>query len=81
MLQVNYIRENKQEVVEKLTVKNFKADEILEQVIDLDDERRSTQKQLDDALAEANKAAKEIGGLYKQGKREEAEKLKPEVVS
>ena len=76
MLQVNYIRENKQEVIEKLKVKNFKAAEILDQIIELDDQRRSTQKQLDDSLAEANKAAKEIGGLYKQGKREEAEKLK-----
>lgn len=76
MLQVNYIRENKQEVIEKLNVKNFDASEITGRIIELDDQRRSTQKQLDDALAEANKAAKEIGGLYKQGKKEEAEALK-----
>jgi len=76
MLQVNYIRNNQQEVIEKLKVKNFNAAEILDQVIVLDDQRKSTQKQLDDSLAEANKAAKEIGGLYKRGKREEAEALK-----
>ena len=76
MLQVNYIRNNQQEVIEKLKIKNFNAAEILDQVIVLDDQRKSTQKQLDDSLAEANKAAKEIGGLYKRGKREEAEALK-----
>jgi len=80
MLQVNYIRNNQQEVVEKLKVKNFDAAEITTQVIELDDQRRSTQKQLDDTLAEANKAAKEIGGLYKQAKREEAEALKTRTV-
>jgi seryl-tRNA synthetase len=76
MLQVNYIRNNQQEVIKKLKVKNFDATEITEKVIELDDKRRSTQKQLDDTLAEANKAAKEIGGFYKQGKRDEAEALK-----
>ncbi|MCF8368684.1 MAG: serine--tRNA ligase [Bacteroidales bacterium] len=76
MLQVNYLRENKAEAIEKLAVKNFDASEKINQIIQLDEARRSTQKLLDDNLAEANKAAKEIGGLYKLGKREEADKLK-----
>jgi len=76
MLQVNDIRKNKQEVIERLAVKNFNAREIVESVLALDDLRRKTQKQLDDALAEANRVSKEIGGLYKQGKRDDAEALK-----
>lgn len=76
MLQVNHIRKNKQEVIDRLAVKNFQAGTIIDEVLDLDDQRKQTQKALDDALAEANQAAREIGGLYKQGKREEAEKLK-----
>lgn len=76
MLQVNYIRQHKQLVIEKLAIKNFDAREAVELALELDDQRRKIQKQLDDSLSEANKTAKEIGGLYKQGKREEAERLK-----
>ncbi len=76
MLQVNYIRENKKEVIDRLSVKNFKDLEIIEKILELDDTRRKIQKQLDDILAESNKAAKEIGSLFKQGKTEEAESMK-----
>jgi len=76
MLQVNYIRENKQEVIEKLLVKNFDAAEIVEQVLELDEKRKRTQKKLDDTLANANIASKEIGILYKQGKTEDANAMK-----
>jgi len=76
MLQVNFIRENKQEVIEKLSVKNFGASEVIEQVLELDDNRKKIQKKLDDTLAEANKASKEIGALYKQGKADEANEMK-----
>lgn len=73
MLQVNFIRDNRQEVIDRLKVKNFDATKLIDKIIDLDEARRATQKELDDALASANKLAKEIGGLYKQGKRDEAE--------
>jgi len=76
MLQVNFIRENSQEVIDRLAIKNFNASAIVDDIIRLDEDRRTIQKSLDDALAESNKLAKEIGGLYKQGKREEAEKMK-----
>ncbi|MEZ5198119.1 MAG: serine--tRNA ligase [Bacteroidales bacterium] len=76
MLQVNFIKENKQEVISKLSVKNFKSTEIIDLVLDLDEKRRTFQKELDDVLAESNKSAKEIGSLYKQGKHEEAEAMK-----
>ncbi|MBC8488656.1 MAG: serine--tRNA ligase [Bacteroidetes bacterium] len=76
MLQLNYIRENKQEIIQRLSIKNFNAEEIIGKVITLDKNRRKTQKQLDDTLSEANKAAKEIGALYKQGSTEDAIAMK-----
>jgi seryl-tRNA synthetase len=76
MLQVNFIRENKQEVIDRLAIKNFDASAIIDHIMKLDEDRRMLQKELDDALAESNRLAKEIGGLYKQGKREEAEAMK-----
>lgn len=76
MLQIGYIRENKEEVIRRLAIKNFKAEEIVSQAIFLDDKRRQTQKALDEGLAEANAAAKEIGGLYQKGLAAEANALK-----
>lgn len=76
MLQINHIRDNKAEVIERLTVKNFKGIEIIESVLLIDENRRKTQKKLDDLLAESNRSAKEIGALYKEGKSAEAEAMK-----
>lgn len=81
MLQVNFIRENKQEVIDRLSVKNFHAAELIESVIEIDEARRQTQKLLDDILAESNSISKEIGMLYKQGKREEADGMKAKTTS
>jgi seryl-tRNA synthetase len=77
MLQLNYIRDNKEEVVKRLTVKNFKdAQIVVEGIITLDNNRKAAQKQSDDCKAEANSLAKQIGDLMKNGKREEAEVMK-----
>jgi seryl-tRNA synthetase len=76
MLQINYIRENKADVIERLLVKNFKGADIVNAIIELDELRRKIQKQLDDLLAESNRSAKEIGALYKQGKTSDAEAMK-----
>lgn len=76
MLSLNFIRENAQEVINRLTIKNFASTEIIGQVIALDDRRRETQKQLDDLQARGNAIAKEIGILFKSGKTEEANQLK-----
>jgi len=76
MLQITTIRENPQEVIERLSIKNFDAKELVEKVISLDAQRRETQKKLDDNLAEANSIAKEIGVLFKGGKNTEANALK-----
>lgn len=77
MLQLAYIRENKEDVLKRLAIKNFKdAETIINQVIELDNKRKSAQKQADDIKAEANMLAKQIGELMKSGKKEEAETLK-----
>ncbi len=81
MLQLNYIRENKEEAIERLAIKNFDAKVILDQVLELDNDRRRTQNELDSLLNEANIIAKQVGDLYKQGKKAEADELKNKSVA
>ncbi|RYE16550.1 MAG: serine--tRNA ligase [Sphingobacteriales bacterium] len=76
MLQVSYIRENKEEVLERLAVKNFKQPALVDEIISLDENRRQTQNRADGVSAEANAAAKQIGDLMRTGKKDEAESLK-----
>ena len=76
MIQLNYLRENADVVIERLKIKNFDAKNYVEKIIQKDVLRRETQKKLDDNLAEQNKNAKEIGVLFKEKKIAEAEKLK-----
>lgn len=78
MLQINFLRDNKQEVIEKLKVKHFDASSIIDEVITLDDIRKSTQQESDELLSRANSIAKEIGILFKEGKGIEANALKEE---
>ena len=51
MLQVNYIRENRENVLERLKVRNFKQLELVDQIISTDEERRQTQTSLDSLVA------------------------------
>ena len=77
MLQVQFIRENKQTVLEGLAKRNFaNAEEILDQVLEADETRRSTQVSLDETLAESNKLSKEIGAFFKSGEVQKANLLK-----
>lgn len=76
MLQLNYIREKKDEAIARLAIKNFDAKPILEQVLELDNTRRKTQSELEALLAESNQLAKQVGELYKSGKRAEGDELK-----
>lgn len=80
MLQVAYIRDNKQEVIERLAIKNFKAEEIIDDVISLDDSRRATQSEHDNLLSESNKLSKEIGLLYKSGNANQANEKKSKTL-
>ena len=76
MLQVPYIRENKDLIIERLKVRNLDATDTINQIIDTDKNRRETQQKLDDILASSNAKAKEIGMLFKTGKIEEANNKK-----
>ena len=80
MLTIQFIKENSQEVVDRLKVKNFDASLLVSEIIALDDKRRGTQKKLDDILSENKSIAKEIGMLFKQGKATEANELKAKTI-
>ena len=76
MLQVSYIRDNREQVLERLAVKNFKQTTLVDEIIQLDERRRSTQNKLDAVSSQANQAAKQVGELMRAGKKEEAETAK-----
>ncbi|SNR14018.1 serine--tRNA ligase [Tenacibaculum jejuense] len=77
MLQVQFIRDNKDVVLEGLAKRNFaNAEAIINNVLQLDETRRSTQVSLDNVLADSNKLSKEIGMLFKSGEVQKANLLK-----
>jgi len=76
MLQTTFIRENETLIIERLKKRNFDATTIIRQIIELDDNRKKTQQDLDALLSESNQLAKQIGDLFKQGKQQEAALLK-----
>ncbi len=81
MLQVNVLRNNPEWVKERLAVKNFKQLELVDEIIQLDDERKKIQSEYDNTQSKVNAASKEIGKLMGQGKKEEAEEMKLQVAS
>lgn len=74
MLTINLIRERKDFVIERLKIKNFEAEEIVNKILSLDSSRREIQSKADSMQGEMNRISKEIGTLMKEGK-------KPEVVA
>ena len=77
MLQIINIRENKEDVLKRLSIKNFKdAETIINDILELDNIRKITQKKGDDIKAESNSCSKQIGDLMKSGKKLEADALK-----
>ena len=76
MLQIAVIRERKEEVIKKLLIKNFDASDLLERVLAIDAEKRKNQQELEALLAEQNTLAKQVGDLYKSGKKAEGDELK-----
>ena len=81
MLSAQQLRDNRDTIVAALTKRNKDFSEQIDRVIALDETRRKTQNELDNNLAEANKLSKEIGDLFKSGKKEEAEAAKPKVAA
>jgi len=80
MLQIAFIRENQEKVVKSLAKKNMDAKVLVEEIVQLDENRRSTQAKLENTLAESNKVSKDIGELMKNGEQSKAEILKQKTV-
>jgi seryl-tRNA synthetase len=79
MLQVKHILENKEQVIKGLKKRNLDAKTLVQQIIDLDSERRASIAKVEEVRAEGNKMSKAIGGLFKEGKNEEANQAKKKV--
>lgn len=77
MLEVSQIRANTEEIKKRLAKRsNASYEAHIDQILKLDDLRKSTQGELDEILAESNQLAGQIGQLYKSGKADEANELK-----
>lgn len=81
MLQVAYIKDNKEKVLAGLKKRNFGKLELIDEIISLDESRKKIQFDLDSQLSEMNKISKDIGILMKEGKKEEAENAKSQTLS
>ena len=69
MLQIAFIRENQEKVIKALAKRNMDATSVVEEVVKLDENRRATQVELDNTLAESNKLSKDIGELMKSWRK------------
>jgi seryl-tRNA synthetase len=81
MLLVPNLRDNRDNILAGLAKRNKDFSQQIDEIIRLDEVRRKTQNDLDNNLAEANKLSKEIGDLFKSGKKDEAEAAKPRVAA
>jgi seryl-tRNA synthetase len=81
MLTINLIREKKEFIIERLKIKNFEAEEIINKVLLLDSSRREIQAKTDTMQGEMNRVSKEIGSLMKDGRQDEAESAKQKTYS
>jgi seryl-tRNA synthetase len=81
MLQIAFVRENQEKVIKALAKRNMDAQSLVEEVVQLDESRRSVQAEMDNALSESNKLSKDIGDLMKNGEKAKAEILKLKTVA
>jgi seryl-tRNA synthetase len=81
MLTINLIREKKEFIIERLKVKNFDAEEIINRILVLDSSRREIQSKTDMMQGDMNRISKEIGSMMKEGRRDEAETAKQKTYS
>ncbi len=81
MIEINRIRENSNEIIERLSIKNFDSKEIITEILELDQQKREIQVKSDALLNQRNSISKEIGNLFKSGQAELANKKKEETVS
>ena len=80
MLTLKYISENRDEVINRLQVKNFDAQELVDEIIAADKKRRELKTASDDAQAEMNNLSKQIGLLFREGKKDDADRAKSRTV-
>lgn len=76
MLQISVLREQKDEVIRRLAVKNINAENAVTSILEIDSEKRIIQTELESLLAQQNALAKQIGELFRSGKKDEADELK-----
>jgi seryl-tRNA synthetase len=76
MLTLKYIQDNQAEVITRLKIKRFDAKEIVSQIVEVDNERKATQTEVDKKQNEMNTLSKSIGQLFKSGKTEEANRAR-----
>ena len=81
MLTISYIRDNRETILKGLEIKNFKSPELIDQIIALDNERRSLQVKTNELQAEMNRLSKEIGMLFKSGEQEKAMQVKGQTTN
>jgi seryl-tRNA synthetase len=81
MLQLQTLRENTQQIIDKLAKKNFKNTAAIHQIIALDSDRRTTQNEMEAILAHNNTLAKQVGELMKAGNKDDANALKETTAS
>ncbi|MBO6161078.1 MAG: serine--tRNA ligase [Bacteroidales bacterium] len=81
MLTIKMLRDDPERVIRKLAVKNFDARQTVEKVLALDENRRNMQTENDALLSRGKQLAAKIGGLMKEGRRDEAEEVKKEVAA
>lgn len=76
MLKTSYIIANKEEVINSLNKRNFNSEDLINELISLDDKRKSIQTEYENMLAESNTISKEIGQLFKINNKDAIPKLK-----
>jgi seryl-tRNA synthetase len=79
MLSISFIRDNRDELIERLKVRNFQGEAIVDEIIGTDNERRKLQLKQDTLQATLNTRSREIGSLFKAGRQEEANQAKKET--
>jgi seryl-tRNA synthetase len=81
MLDVKFIRDNKDFVKERLAIKNFKEIAIVDEIIKLDDDSKIIKRKIEDAQMQVNANSAQIPALIKEGKKDEADALREKVMA
>jgi len=81
MLTIQSLRDEKERIITALQKRHFDAREAIEAILEWDSDRRKTQAALDETLAQSNALSREIGGLMREGKKDEAEVIKSKTAA